>query len=115
MPRSSHSAMSYLSCSPTGSPHLLQKSGVFELNVPQRLQSTSPEWNGSVMTVEPQFLHVVRRWCRPFKWPHLHSQLPMAKSTNSSCETLRKSVMGKTDWNTDCRPASSRSLGSLSI
>src|SRR6267378_389283 len=28
MPRSSHSATSYFSCKPTGSPHLLQKSGV---------------------------------------------------------------------------------------
>ena len=31
MPRSSHSLTSYFSCSPTGSPHLLQKSGVFAL------------------------------------------------------------------------------------
>src|ERR1700680_5319748 len=31
MPRSSHSATSYFNCSPTGSPHLLQKSGVLAL------------------------------------------------------------------------------------
>src|SRR5581483_10131959 len=115
MPRSSHSATSYFSCKPTGSPHLLQKSGVLALYVPHLLQSTSPEWNGSVITVAPQLRHVVRRWCSPFRWPHLHSQLPMAKSTNSSWETLRKSEIGKTDWNTACNPASSRSLGSLSI
>jgi hypothetical protein len=30
-------------------------------------------------------------------------------------ETLRKSVMGKTEVKTDCRPLSSRSWGSLSI
>src|SRR5207248_11214150 len=36
-------------------------------------------------------------------------------STNSSCETLRKSLIGNTDWNTACKPPSSRSLGSLSI
>src|SRR6266849_11004943 len=108
MPRSSHSLTSYFSCKPTGSPHLLQKSGVFALNVPHLLHSTSPGWNGSVVMVKPQFLQVDRRWCRPFKWPHLHSQLPMAKSTNSSCDTLRKSEMGKTDWKTACKPASSR-------
>ena len=34
MPRSSHSLTSYFSCRPTGSPHLLQKSGVFVLKVP---------------------------------------------------------------------------------
>src|SRR5205807_5300579 len=95
--------------------HMLQKYGVLAMYVPDFWQSTSPGWNGSVMTVEPQFLHVVRKWCRPFRWPHLHSQLPMAKSTNSSCETLRKSVIGNTDWNTDWSPVSSRSLGSLSI
>ncbi len=42
MPRSSHSATSYFSCSPTGSPHLLQKSGVFALYVPHLWQRTSP-------------------------------------------------------------------------
>src|SRR5215470_5142856 len=77
MPRSSHSATSYFNCRPTGSPHLLQKSGVFALYVPHLWQSTSPGWNGSVITVDPQFLHVVRRWCKPFRWPHLHSQFPI--------------------------------------
>src|SRR5258707_1615594 len=115
MPRSSHSATSYLSCRPTGSPHLLQKSGVLALYVPHLLQSTSPGWNGSVITVLPQLRQVVRRWCRPFRCPHLHSQLPIEKSTNASSETFRQSVMGKTDWKTACSPLSTRSLGSLSI
>src|SRR5215831_1350253 len=115
MPRSSHSATSYLSCKPTGSPHLLQKSGVLALYVPHLPQSTSPGWKGSVITVLPQLRQVVRRWCSPLRCPHLHSQLPMEKSTKASSETLRKSVIGKTDWKTDCRPLSSRSLGSLSI
>src|SRR5215813_7129853 len=97
MPRSSHSFTSYFSCRPTGSPHLLQKSGVLALYVPHFEQSTSPGWKGSVITVEPQFLQVVRRWWRPLRCPHLHSQLPMEKSTNSNCDTLRKSVIGKTD------------------
>src|SRR6202012_5074297 len=46
---------------------------------------------------------------------HLHSQLPIEKSTKSSCEILRKSVIGKTEVKTDCSPLSSRSWGSLSI
>src|SRR3974377_1958335 len=54
MPRSSNSAKSYFNCSPTGSPHLLQKSGVLALYVPHLVHSTSPRWNGSVFTVEPQ-------------------------------------------------------------
>src|SRR5664279_1430405 len=115
MPRSSHSATSYFNCKPTGSPHLLQKSGVLALYVPHLVQSTSPRWNGSVFTVDPQFRQVVRRWFSPFRWPHLHSQLPIANSTKSSCATLRKSVIGNTDWNTACNPESSRSLGSESI
>src|SRR6185312_3797320 len=115
MPRSSHSAWSYFSCRPTGSPHLLQKSGVFLLYVPHFEHSTSPGWNGSVITMLPQFTQAVRRWCRPFRCPHLHSQLPMAKSTKSSCEILRKSVIGNTEVKTDWSPLSSRSEGSLSI
>src|SRR5579872_5422605 len=78
MPRSSHSATSYLSCKPTGSPHLLQKSGVLALYVPHLPHSTSPGWKGSVITVLPQLRQVVRRWCKPFRCPHLHSQLPIA-------------------------------------
>src|ERR1700743_2852671 len=39
----------------------------------------------------------------------------MEKSTKSSCDILRKSVMGKTEVKTDCRPESSRSEGNLSI
>src|SRR5665811_854166 len=58
IPRSSHSDTSYLSCSPTGSPHLLQKSGVLALYVPHLVQSTSPMWKGSVLTVEPQLRQV---------------------------------------------------------
>ncbi len=115
MPRSSHSCWSYFNCRLTGSPHLLQKSGVFLLYVPHFWQSTSPGRNGSVITIDPQCTQAVRRWCSPFKWPHLHSQLPIEKSTKSNCEMPRKSVMGKTDTNTDCNPESSRSLGSLSI
>src|SRR3974390_2225396 len=115
MPRSSHSATSYFNCSPSGSPHLLQKSGVLALYVPHSVHSTSPRWNGSVFTVEPQLRQVVRRWFSPLRWPHLHSQLPIANSTKSSCDTLRKSEIGNTDQNTPSNPDSTRSLGSESI
>src|ERR1043166_7543538 len=63
------------------------------------------------MSVAPQLLHGLRRWCRPCSLPHLHSQLPIEYSMNSSEEFSRKSLIGKTDLNTDWRPASSRSLG----
>ena len=45
----------------------------------------------------------------PASLPHLHSQLPIEYSMNSSDEFSRKSLIGKTDLKTDCRPASSRS------
>src|SRR5688572_31006178 len=63
------------------------------------------------MSVAPQFLQGLRRWCRPDSLPHLHSQLPIEYSMNSSDEFSRKSLIGKTDLKTDCRPASSRSEG----
>src|SRR5581483_1799 len=77
MPRSWHSVTSYFNCSATGSPHLLQKVTTFLLKVPHFVQSTSPILKGSVITVWPQFLHVLRRWWRPLRLPHLHSQLPI--------------------------------------
>src|ERR671914_2790536 len=67
------------------------------------------------MSVAPQFLQGLRRWCRPDSLPHLHSQLPIEYSMNSSDEFSRKSLMGKTDLNTDCSPASSRSDASRFI
>ena len=44
---------------------------------PQWSQSTSPAWKGSVRMVAPQLRQVERRWCRPFRLPHLHSQFPI--------------------------------------
>ena len=77
IPRSWHSCMSYLSCNPTGSPHLLQNVTTFLLNVPQWWHKMSPAWNGSVRIVAPQLRQVERKWCKPFRLPHLHSQLPI--------------------------------------
>src|SRR5579859_4838283 len=99
----------------TGSPHLLQNVGVFLLNVPHLWQMTSPVWYGFVTTEAPQFRQVARRWCKPFMLPNLHSQLPIEYSTTSSCDISRKSLIGNTEVNTDCKPPSSRSLGSRSI
>src|SRR5579872_4452812 len=78
MPRSSHSLTSYFNCNVTGSPHLLQKVGVFLLNAPHFAQITSPDLYGFVTTEAPQLRQVARRWCNPRRWPHLHSQLPIA-------------------------------------
>src|SRR2546427_12304147 len=63
------------------------------------------------MRVAPQALHGLRRWWSPWSLPHLHSQLPIEYSMNSSDEFSRKTLIGKTDLNTDWSPASSRSLG----
>src|ERR1051326_7956823 len=117
MPRSSHSVTSYFSCNPTGSPQRLQKVTMFLLNVPHLWHSTSPRWNGSVLMVAPQagLRQVERRWCRPFRFPHLHSPFPIALSSNSSRLKPRKSEIGKTLLNTLSSPVSSRSLGSRSI
>ena len=67
------------------------------------------------MSVVPQFTQGFRRWCSPQSRPHLHSQLPMEYSMNSSDEFSRKSLIGKTDLNTDCSPPSSRSEDSRFI
>jgi hypothetical protein len=62
---------------PTGSPHFSQKVGVFLLNVPHFEHSTSPVLYGSVTTEAPQLRQVARKWCNPFRLPHLHSQFPI--------------------------------------
>ena len=67
------------------------------------------------MSVAPQFEQGLRRWFSPASLPHLHSQLPIEYSMNSSDEFSRKSLIGKTDLKTDCSPASSRSAGSRFI
>ena len=67
------------------------------------------------MSVAPQLEQGLRRWCSPASLPHLHSQLPIEYSMNSSDEFSRKSLIGKTDLKTDWRPASSRSAGSRFI
>ena len=111
MPRSWHSSTSYFSLSATVWPQMSQTSPRAWLAVPHFGQSTSLSPYGSAISVCPQFLHGFRRWCRPCSLAHLHSQLPIEYSMNSSDEFSRKSLIGKTDLNTDCRPWSSRSDG----
>src|SRR5262245_12815772 len=78
MPLSWHSDTSYFKLSCTGSPHRLQKVTWFLFDVPHLGHITvGSEENGLVATVAPQLLHVERRWWRPLRFPHLHSQLPM--------------------------------------
>src|SRR5580765_228209 len=111
MPRSWHSSTSYFSLRPTVLPQMSQTSPRAWLPLPQRGQSTSRSPYGSATSVAPQFLQGLRRWCRPESLPHLHSQLPIEYSMNSSDEFSRKSLIGNTDLKTDWRPASSRSDG----
>src|ERR687897_1714795 len=111
MPRSWHSSTSYLSFRLTVLPQTSQTSPRASLGLPQRGQSTSCSPYGSATSVCPQLTQGLRRWCSPASRPHLHSQLPIEYSMNSSEEFSRKSLIGNTDLNTDCRPASSRSEG----
>jgi len=71
--------------------------------------------NGSVMTVDPQFFASGAQVVQPLQWPHLHSQLPIRVATNSSCETLRKSVIGKTELENGLEPAVFALAGQLAI
>src|SRR4030095_14479838 len=115
MPRSWHSSTSYFSFIPPVWPQMSQTSPRAWFATPQRGQSTSWSPYGSATSVAPQFLHGLRRWCRAARLAALHSQLPIEYSINSSDEFSRKSLIGKTDLNTDCSPASSRSDGSRFI
>ena len=111
MPRSWHSSTSYFSFSATVWPQMSQTSPRAWLPVPHFGHRTSLSPYGSQISVWPQLLQGLRRWCRPCSLPHLHSQLPIEYSMNSSDEFSRKSLIGNTDLNTDCRPWSSRSEG----
>src|SRR3954471_16195118 len=115
MPRFWHSSTSYFSLRPTVLLQTSQTSPRAWFALPQRGHSTSRSPYGSAMSVAPQLLHGLRRWCRPASLPHLHSQLPIEYSMNSSDEFSRKSLIGNTDLKTDWRPASSRSEGSRFI
>ena len=115
MPRSWHSSTSYFSFKPTVLPQMSQMSPRASFGLPHRGHSTSCSPYGSATSVCPQFTHGLRRWCSPASRPHLHSQLPIEYSMNSSEEFSRKSEIGKTDLNTDWSPASSRSEGSRFI
>src|SRR6186713_1818057 len=115
MPRSWHSSTSYLSFICTVVPHRSHTSPRASLARPHDGQITAPSPYGSATSTVPHPSHFLRRCSRPASRPHLHSQLPIEYSMNSSDEFSRKSLIGKTDLKTDCRPASSRSEGSRFI
>ena len=111
MPRSWHSSTSYLSLTSTVSPQMSHTFPATRLGRPHAGQLTSRSPTGSASSAAPHPVHGCRRWSRPARRPHLHSQPPIAYSMNSSDEFSRKSLIGKTDLNTDCNPTSSRSAG----
>src|SRR5690606_29990096 len=111
MPRSWHSSTSYFSFSWTVVPQRSQTSPRASLAAPHDGQITAPSPYGSATSTVSQFWHLARRCERPLSRPHLHSQSPIEYSMNSSDEFSRKSLIGKTDLKTDCRPTSSRSAG----
>src|SRR5262245_21605605 len=107
--------MSYFSFRLTGSPQRLQNVETLRLNVPHFEQTMSSMEKGFVMITFSQDLHLLRRCDSPFRLVHLHSQLPIEKSTNSNEETPRKSLIGNTELKTACNPMSSLSHGSRFI
>src|SRR5690242_19827184 len=111
MPRSWHSSTSYFSFICTVVPHRSQTSPRASLARPHDGQITAPSPYGSALITVPHPSHFLRRCSSPARRPHLHSQLPIEYSMNSSDEFSRKSLIGNTDLNTDCRPTSSRSAG----
>src|SRR4029079_13962730 len=74
-------------------------------------QITAPSPYGSATSTVTQPSHFFRRGSRPARRRLLPSQFPSEYSMNSSDEFSRKSLIGKTDLKTDCRPTSSRSAG----
>src|SRR5262245_52952894 len=115
MPRSWHSEIEYLSCSSTGPPQMSQRITRFLLRAPQELHITVSSCGCSVITLEPQFEQVMRRYSRPFSVLHLHCQSPMVYFTKSSEQVSRKSENGKMLVKTACRPWLLRSSGSRFI
>src|SRR2546422_9254426 len=115
MPRSWHSATSYLNLSTTVSPHSSQVRAAFLLTWPHSGHEISRDFTPGTMNFLPQPEQVVRRFSMPTRAPHLHSHCPMEYSTNSRQQFSRKSVIGKTDLKTACRPDSSRSAGAVYI
>src|SRR3954468_12803409 len=86
MPRSWHSSTSYFSFRPTVLPQISQTSPRASFGLPQRGHHTSCSRYGWATSVCPQFTQGLRRWCSPASRPHLHSQLPIEYSMNSSDE-----------------------------
>src|SRR6185436_8803000 len=113
MPRSWHSATSYLYLRLTGSPQISQWTTRFSLDQPQSGQVRRGAFGLCEIDFFPHLTQAMRRCSSPSSLPHLHSQFPMVYSTNSSEQVCRKSEIGKIDLNTACSPMSSRSWGAV--
>src|SRR5262245_19851407 len=113
MPRSWHSATSYLYLRLTVSPQISQCATRFSFDQPQSGQVRRGALGLCEIDFLPHFTQAMRRCSSPSSFPHLHSQLPIVYSTNSSEQVWRKSEIGKIDLNTACRPMSSRSAGAV--
>ena len=114
-PRSWHSSTSYLNFSATGSPQLSHSRTSTAVRLPQASQVACPPWASGATSRWPHDSQVLRRCSIPCSCPHLHSQLPIVNSTNSSEQVCRKSWIGKIDLKTPCRPTLSRSWGRVCI
>src|SRR4051812_6066672 len=92
MPRSWHSSTSYFSFKPTGSSQVSHFTGTFSFRWSHLGQWISRSPRGSVMIVDPQNVQGRPSLSSPTRRPHLHSQLPIEYSTNSSEQFSRRSV-----------------------
>src|SRR5262249_38236459 len=89
MPRSWHSPTSYLYFRLTGSPQISQCTTRFSFDQPQSGQVSRGAFGFWEIVFLPHFLQAIRRCSRPSSLPHLHSQLPIVYSTNSSEQVCR--------------------------
>ena len=100
MPRSWHSATSYLNFRATVSPHCSQALAALRFARPHSGHVTSVDFTPGETNFLPHPLQVVLKFSIPASVPHLHSHCPIEYSTNSREQVSRKSVMGNTDLNT---------------
>src|SRR5262245_25402680 len=113
MPRSWHSATSDLNFRLTGSPQISQCATRLSFDHPQSGHVRRGALGFWEIVFLPHFVQAILRCSNPSSLPHLHSQFPLAYSTNSTDPVCRKSEIGKIGLNAACRPVSSRSAGAV--
>src|SRR6185369_14815356 len=82
MPRSWHSATSYLYLRLTGSPQISQCTTRFSFDQPQSGQTRRGFFGVWEIDFLPHLTQAMRRCSSPSSLPHLHSQFPIVYSTN---------------------------------